>query len=99
MDSLASPLPPMSTVPHPEGFQMFEPVAKSYRTDDDCASVCWERGRKTVTIYLNCYGSEPQIRCGLRSPLGGVVDGLSLAEAWDWFCDYNKTTLPEAPKQ
>lgn len=86
---------PDPAAPADLGFPMFPPVAESFRTDDDCAAVRWERGRKVLTIHLNCYGSTPQIRCGLRNPPGGIVDDLTLPEAWAWYCDYNQQGLPE----
>lgn len=76
---------------------MFVPIAVSYASDSDTAVVSWERDRKVVHLLLNCYGSPPKVRVGLRNPPGGSVDGLSLDEAWAWYCDDTQTVLPKPP--
>jgi len=76
---------------------MFCPIPDdSGRTDDDCASVVWKRGRKRLVMNLNCYGSTT-IRCGLAYPAGGSVLVDSFEDAWKWYCSEEKD-LPEKDK-
>lgn len=73
---------------------MFVPVPREFhRSDDDCAAVSWQRGRKVLTVMLNCYGSPPTVRGGLCEPPGGTYSFPSFDDGWKWYCQ-DEEVLP-----
>ena len=62
--------------------------------DSDCAVLIWHRERKSLVLYLSCYGSV-DVRVGLMKPPGGSAYMLTFEEAFQWWCSDSLELPPD----
>ena len=65
--------------------------------DSDVAVVIWRRERKSLVVYLTCYG-HCNYHCGLSNPPGGSRILATFEKAWKWYVD-EKDELPTMEEQ